>query len=177
MTMTDTAYVMMTPAPKRLSDITKKIKEYLQNAAQGPLIAAADIVEVQENWDSYKGEADGLSFDAWLRKYVGVGRGYSYFSRRHEAVLLLGEDIRRWMGHDAAVLVAKKTKGNQALAMQVKSRLYAEYRAAESTVLSYAQTRRVLYEMLGKGIARKHHCKRCKQLEVELDELKARLAN
>ncbi len=88
-----------------LADIARRLRPAMAGAACGPLIVAADVVKLADNWTLYQAEANGRSPAEWLIKTFGKGKDLAWFTRRFEAVELIGEAARRTWHHEAAVWV------------------------------------------------------------------------
>ncbi len=71
--------------PASLPDVVKPIRTMLQDAALGPLRAAAHVLRIQTDWHLYQDEAGGVSFSAYIRDQFGKGCGPLYWHRRAEA--------------------------------------------------------------------------------------------
>lgn len=152
----------------RLVEIGARLRKAMSNAATGPLLVAAEVMAISEDWDSYEAEAEGLSCSAWLRKFLGRGHNLAFFEVRARAVEILGEDVRRWMHHDAAKWCANIVP--VAHRSTVKAALYAAHKEAGATILSEAQTRPIVMRIIGRGHVRAKTCTRCQILERLLTE-------
>lgn len=81
----------------------KALSKALQNSAIGPLLVAGRVMQLSENWGQYETEAEGRSLSSCLVQTLGAGKTLRFFRSRHEAVMFLGESVRRHLHHDAAV--------------------------------------------------------------------------
>lgn len=158
------------PIPiRRLGDVGARIKKALENAAFGPLIAAGDVRAISEDWDRYEHEADGLSCNAWLVKYLGPSFTLQFFERRQRAVEILGEDIRRFLHHEAAVWVSQAVP--EAQIAEVKTALEKRYRNPSfRTAIVLSQAQKIVREIIGRSNVRTKTCSRCQLLERALAE-------
>lgn len=139
----------------------------LSNADTGPLVIAAEIVALAENWKAFKEEAGGLSCSGWLKAVFRNGRGLDWFARRHAAVLMLGEAVRRTLHHDVAVYVMQNVTPEHRDA--VKLMLIRECRSQNGQPLSPAQAKARIAKIQGAVTnVRRHGCARCAQLEEAL---------
>lgn len=137
--------------PVSLADKTKEWKRILGDAARGPLVVATDVVSIANHWDEYAAEAGGLSFNGWLKKTLGPGRGLAWFECRARAVRNLGEASRRYLHHEVAVWVS----GNVSPADYDKAKrvLFHAARAQNGNPLTLAQARPLLQKELGRSFS------------------------
>lgn len=154
-----------------LKDVAARASKMMADSARGPLIVARDIMAVANSWADYQADADGASCDAWLKATFGRGHGLAFFDRRNRAVEVLGEDVRRWLHHDAAVWLLQKLPVTSIVA--VKKRLYNEHVAQKRVVLSLAQTRTIALEMIGRQHVRAKRCATCAKLQARIAELES----
>jgi hypothetical protein len=152
----------------RLVEVAARFRKAMSDSATGPLRVAEEVMAIANEWDRYADEADGLSCTAWLSKNIGKGCGLAFFKRRFDSVEALGEDVRRWMHHDAAVWVAQRVPAPQR--KMVKEALYDAHCLANRTILTPEQTKLAVRKIIGKGHVRAKTCQRCQQLERMLKE-------
>lgn len=151
------------PRHENLVQKASRWKRALADAATGPLIIAGEIVELCNNWDAYKEEADGLSASAWLRQVCGAGRGQAWFYSRHRAVERLGEACRRTMHHEVAVWITNHV--TDCHLDEVKLMLMRECKANGGNPLTTPQAIRRIRKITGKSEPRRRECDRCQLLE------------
>ena len=79
------------PPMQTLLQVTAPIRRMLEDAAVGPLKAAAHVMNIQARWDTdFAPQADGVSFSAYIRGQFGKGCGPLYWARRAEAYAKFG---------------------------------------------------------------------------------------
>lgn len=154
---------MNVPKPERLADISSRLRSALAASDTGPLVVAADVMRLANEWDSYKAEAGGASCTAWLRKNVSKGRGLPFFAARDAAVQKLGESVRRQLHHEVAVWVVGSTP--EAKWKDIVTALtFARKRNAGSALTKPMAVRVVRGIIGGQAKPRKVACDRCAKL-------------
>lgn len=154
-----------------LKEWSKKFKSAMQQTHTGPLIIAEEVVNLANDWGDHQKEADGLSVSQWLTRELGNKQtGLAYFKRRHDAVLILGEDIRRTIHHEVAVYVMNNVP--DVLRGRVKELLIKGFVNNNHNPLTPQQAKPVIYEVIGKPLAASKECLRCLELEAEIERLK-----
>jgi hypothetical protein len=156
-----------------LSDYAKRFRDAMSNADTGPLIIASEVVELSEKWDDYRAEAGNLKFTAWLTREMGSqGRGLGFFKKRHEAVIGLGEHIRRSLNHEVAVYIWNSVPEDKKL--NVVDALTQAYARNSKCPLTYGQAAPIINGIVGK--AKQHKvCHDCVQKDYEIVKLKEML--
>ncbi len=150
--------------PEPLSKRAKRWSKAAADSVTGPLIIAAEVVEVIDDWASYREEADGLSASAWLGTVFGSWR-VQFWRRRHDAMLRLGESVRRTVHHQVAPYVIANVPDDHIDA--VKFLLIRACRENHGIPVSYDQAQRRIHKLLGrsKPTSAPGNCGRCAQLE------------
>ena len=170
-----------------LLEVGGRLRKALSDSATGPLVIAAEIVQLSEAWDqvpdpvpvtsgssamqaeraaSLREQAGGSSCDAWVRAKVAPG-GLAFFTARHKAIERIGEAARRTVHHEVAVWVDRHVSDAQL--GEVKQALMRGAKAQNGSPLTKAQAMRVLAKLLGLK-PKAHGCSRCEQLEKVLRE-------
>lgn len=145
----------------------RRWQKALADAATGPLIVAAEIVTLSENWAGYRGEAGGRDCTTWLRDTLGRGKSLAWFTQRHNAVEALGEASRRMMHHEVAVWVSRNVPPE--FYAPVKFMLRREQRENGGNPLTLRQAKpRILRVMGATAAPNAKQCGRCKELEAQL---------
>jgi hypothetical protein len=148
---------------------TKRWKKVMLDAATGPLIIAGEVVELANEWENHRDGAGGIDCTTWLRTVFGRGKGLGWFRHRHEAVVQLGEAIRRTIHHDVAIWVMNQVPQN--LQKKVVKMLTLECRDNGNNPITYQIAIPLIREQTGKAIKqRKRTCKRCTYLEGLLEK-------
>lgn len=153
--------------PRSLAEVGSKLKSAMGDAAFGPLIVAAEVVELAKHWKAFEAEAGDLSCAGWLQSTLGRGKDLAFFTRRHDAVKRLGEASRRRIHHDVAVYVLNNVTDEHL--RKVKEMLFREYTANGKNPLTLMQAQPRIREVIGsRASTRKRTCKRCEQLKAIL---------
>lgn len=153
-----------------LSDITTKIRRYIGAGANGPLVAAGDVIALADRWDDYKQEADGLTFTQWIVGVCGAGKDLGWWERRQRAVERIegtrrDGSARRKLHHEVAVYVAENVADEHL--EEVRRMLYTSVKNNGGVPLTPAQAKRRIAKIVGsKPSARQ--CSRCRRLEAIL---------
>jgi hypothetical protein len=140
----------------------------LRDAHTGPLVVAADVCEVADDWEAYRDEAGGDSAPAWLKR--NLGRSLAFFKVRQAAVATLGEDVRRWMDHAVAVRVSRQSAEH---VPEIKRRLRIETKQRGDNPLPLELAMPIVYDVIGREPKRRT-CQRCQRLEAVLRDLARR---
>jgi hypothetical protein len=155
------------PIPQsRLQQIIAKWRAALTDAATGPLVVAAEVVKLAEDWPAYQEEAGGATATQWLRSTLGKGQGLPWFARRHEAVKKLGEACRRTWHHEAAVWAAENV-GDDVSLRRLKDAVHDAYVANGRNPLTEPQVRGVAAKVLGRA-KRGRVCKGCAEARARV---------
>jgi hypothetical protein len=103
------------PAGKGLADKVKEILALEKSSQVGPLRAALALVDVLDNWELYRVEADGLDGVTWASKAFGRKHAATYYRNRADAVEALvalkytKDFVLSRFDHDVAVFLTGKT--------------------------------------------------------------------
>ena len=152
-----------------LGDRSRRWSAALAASDTGPLIIAADVVQLAGEWDDYKREASGLSCTAWLRKTLGRGRGLAWFETRARAVEKLGESVRRTLHHEVAVWTVNNAPPPTWKAI-VEALMFARKKNG-GNALTLVQAKPIARQILGINASpRRVSCMRCAKLEERLRE-------
>ena len=144
-----------------LSEKLKGWKRVMSARSSGVLHISIEICEVARNWEAYKDEAEGLTANEWIRKYLD--KSISFFERRAEAVAFLErEDVRRWMDHEVAVWLYHQNYPKE-INDKIVDELYRITLARGSNAQSLGVGIRVAYAIAGHTQASKQ-CPRCLKL-------------
>ncbi len=158
-----------------LKEFSKKLRETMAMVDTGPLIMAAEVIQLAKDWDQYQEEAGGISVSQYLTGELGSKKkGLDYFNRRQLAVNALGEDIRRTMHHEVAITVAQTVPKD--LHEKAKAALTEAYIKNRSCPLSPAQAQPIINKILGRNPMHRVGCQKCVALQAEIDKLRFQLA-
>lgn len=94
--------------PKIFAQRTQALRSTMNDADCGPLVVAEEVVSIVDNWIDHKVDAGGVEAETWLFRTFGSGRSLAWFRRRREAVLKLGEAVRRTIHHDVAAWIVAR---------------------------------------------------------------------
>jgi len=154
----------------KLTDVAKQIKSAMEHADTGPLVIAADVVKLSENWKDYKEDAGKMTCSQWLTRELGNRkRNIKYFTARHRAVEALGEESRRMLHHEVAVYIINNVHKDQW--DEVKETLYKKCVRNNHCPLSPGQARPIIHQIIGHVPGR--GCPRCAMLEAEILRMKS----
>lgn len=157
-----------------LKDFSKRVRAALAAGDTGPLVVAADVISVAGDWERHREETGGLSCTSWLRKEFGPGHNLAWFTRRHEAVLSLGESVRRTMHHEVAVWIVDAVPADKHAEVVMAVTIAAKKQ--HGVPLTPPQARRIVCPLIGKVRGRKPACIECAKHEREIARLRALLA-
>ncbi len=153
---------------KDLVETTSRWKAMMQNADTGPLNIAKEVVAVIDGWEEYQESQGDLSAQAWLEtKVFRPGLGVGFWRIRAQAVVSLGEAVRRNLHHEAAVWVYRSVPDDQRA--ELLPLAYRESKRIHSAV-PLAVMQRLYREMAGTKPPRKSRaCKECERLRGLLE--------
>lgn len=146
-----------------LSEFSDKLRKCVVSGQNGPLIIAAEVVSLADNWEQYKPEADGLTCTQWLAGICGAGKGLGWWQRRSEAVAKIGEHARRCIDHNVAVYVADMVSSEHMPA--VSKMLVLAMKQNGGNPLTIAQARSRVEKITGK-LREKKSCACCRRYEA-----------
>jgi hypothetical protein len=150
----------------------KRLREVMKRSNAGPYEVANEVHAINSSWDQYKDEAGGLTCSGWLKSVFGGARGASYWETRFDAVMILGEAIRRTIDQEVAVWLVnlKLQPGDREKARNAL--MVACRQNASGMPLNYSEARRVCEPLI--GYAYPHRiCPGCVAMRVEIDKLRA----
>lgn len=159
---------MSAPVQETLARRSARIKAAMADADVGPLVAAAEVVEIVERWDDYRAEAGGVEAGAWLERTFGTGRTLAWWQRRHEAVQKLGEASRRTIHHDVAVWVTQSRPQPQW--ERIKVALMRARKENGDNALSLGRARILVEKEFG-STARPRRCGGCRAKDERIEAL------
>jgi hypothetical protein len=159
-------------ARQSLAQRANKIKSAMSNADCGPLIAAAEVIDIVDHWDDFRAEAGGIDYAAWLERTFGTGRTLAFWQRRHEAVQHLGEASRRTIHHDVAIWVVQSRPPSQWDAIKVALMLARKENGDNAISLGRA---RILVASQFGAMSRPRGCNACRVRDERIATLETTL--
>jgi hypothetical protein len=159
---------MREPSGSELVERAMQLRRMMQDAACGPLAAAAVVVGLAENWEAYKEEAGGRKCTTWLRDELGRGRGLSFFKQRHDAVRRAGEHTRRTWHHEALLWAVNSCHDELTLKRLDRAVLDAKKVSNGGNPLTKQQVMRIAVPIIGRTPKKQVECARCERLSKAL---------
>lgn len=156
-------------AGESLEKRRKRWAAAVKDRATGPLIVAAEIVQVVDNWEHYQQQAEGMNASQWLGTVFGKHHkmGPAYWRRRARAVSLLGESCRRTVHHEVAIWITNKVSGDDLA--KARTALIKGCRTNGGLPLNMSAAKPIIYDLFG-WVPQVTTCKRCQFLEGLLRE-------
>lgn len=149
------------------SKTAARINEKLKDLAAGPLLVAAELVEIAERWDSLSpSETGGMRVSAAYEHAFGYRLGF--FQRRHDAVQKLGDWSARTLHHNAALWLAGQVSGP--VPRRLKDAIFSAHTSKNKHPLTIEQLKPIAAEFLGTKPRTKKACARCDRLAAALLE-------
>lgn len=156
-----------------IQQLGKRLRKAFQDADCGPMLVAADVLDVAARWETdYKKDAGGKTCGAWLSSVLGRGRTLKWFGTIARAVERIGEASRATWHYRAAVWASENIKSPVDL-RRLDEIVQRETAYVRPNVLSVYAVRRLAYKhkIVTHRPAAKVECLRCKVLERKLAEL------
>lgn len=157
-------------AKKTLSERAAGWRRAMQDADSGPLVIAKEVIEISENWESYKAEAQGMTINGWLQRTFGKGRTISWWAHRDEAVEALGEVSRRTFNHEVAVWLVGYVPADKL--SEAKFAIMNGRKKNGDNCLTIHQARLIIERMLG-ATKEPRRCAKCAEKDDRIAELES----
>jgi len=157
------------------------LREKMQDTMRGPLLIAEDVLQIANNWDSYKSEVGDIRFSEWCRSTFGPGKGLAWFEKRRQAVEFLepkGQgECRRTMHHETAVWLAQTLRGlPECDVKKAKDEYLKAYNDQNKVPLEPGQAARLINRVLGRSMRAKR-CSECARLRARVAQLESALVH
>lgn len=160
------------PSSARDNSLAKRIQSWnkqMKQAAIGPLLVAADVMDVVGRWSQFREEAGFDTPSEWLTHVFRRGLGVSFWKARAEAVAALGKDgdrsIVRALHHDAAVWIYKSVEPE--VHEKLLAEVFIQYRD-QGSPLSRGQAMNLYRRMVGAAPRTRKECASCEKLRALL---------